>query len=148
MVPSVVCLLNLEGGELAARLQQMKESHRKQLALEKASWDAECATLEAELAEERSARDALGARLEEAWEEMPMLESRMASALEMVEQKDKEALEAAMMVKTAMERQMVAKRDLKLRTEKVYELRELLAAAPHASPHSSPRTLPPPHSQS
>lgn len=125
----------------------MDESHREQLAREKASWVTECATLEAELVEERSARDALGARLEEAREDRAMLESCLANALEMVEKKDKEVLEAAMMVKTAMERQMVAERDLKLRTEQVNELRARLAATPRASAPSSSGTFPQPHSQ-
>lgn len=108
-----------------------------------AAWDEERAALETVLAGERTTKGALEARLEEVHEDRTMLENRLGSALEQVDQKDKEVLEAALMVKTTMERQMVAERDLKLRTEQVYELRARLSAAP-----SPPGTLPPPPSQS
>lgn len=66
-------------------------------------WVVEHTTLEAEFAEERLAKDTLGARLEEACEDRSMLESHLASALEMVEKKHKEVLEDTMLMKIAME---------------------------------------------
>lgn len=80
--------------------------------------------LEATMAQNQAAVDILVAeksalliQLEEERASRELLETRLVSALENVDKKDKEVLEAAYIVKTAMEWQMVAKQDLKRRTE-------------------------------
>lgn len=84
-------------------------------------------------------KSALVMQLEEEKASRARLETQLVSALESVDKKDKEVLEAAYMVKTAMERQMVAERDLKRRTEQVYELRGRLAST--TSPPPAPSLL-------
>lgn len=77
--------------------------------------------VEATMAQTRTTMDILvadkSALVMQLEEERASRETRLVSALESLDTKDKEVLEAAYMVKTAMERQMVAERDLKRRTE-------------------------------
>lgn len=62
-------------------------------------------------------KSVLAIQLEEERASREQLETQLVSALESVDKKDKEVLEVAYMVKTALERQMVAERYLKRRTE-------------------------------
>lgn len=63
---------------------------------------------------------------------------------ESADTKEKELLEAAHMVKTALEKVLVAERDVAARTQQVYDLRARLAAQTPASQPSTSGTLPQP----
>lgn len=93
--------------ELAARFQEVEAT----LAQTRAATNilvADNSTLVTQLEEERATKARMETQLEEERASRALLETRLASALESIDRKEKEVLEAAYMVKTAMERQMVA----------------------------------------
>lgn len=119
--------------EAASRLTALETA----VVQERESWVAERSTMVSEL-------DTLRAALETERAERALLETRLGSALETVDAKEKAVLEAASMVRTAMELKMRAEQALQLRTTQVYELRAKVTSGTATAAPSSSGTLPTP----
>lgn len=104
---------------------------------------AEKAEVEIRLAAEQSVRSHMQQELDVISTERSLLHTRLAYATEAADTKE-ELLVAAHMVKTALEKVLVAERDVIARTQQVYELRARLAAQTRASQLSASGTLPQP----
>lgn len=100
--------------------------------------------METRLSKEHSVRSIMQRELDVVTVERSLLQTQLVRMTEAVDTKEKELLEAMYMVKTDLEKVLVAEHDVAARTQQVYELHAHLAGQTLASQPSTSRTLPQP----